>query len=97
VFDGSTYDEDEGFDDSNCFYYGLYYYWNNAKTEVAGYVGSGESLKGAACIQGDDETSELTEFLDGFGVEVYVDDGGWSPAYLFDFFMPGSTIEYIGE
>lgn len=97
VFDGSTYDEDEGFEDSNCFYYNLYYYWNDAKTEAAGYVGSGESLRGPARIQGDDETSELTEFLDGFGVEVYTNDGGWGPAYLFDFFMPGSTIEYIGE
>ena len=98
VFDGSTYDPDEGFDNTNCFYYNLYYYWNDDRTEVVGLVGSGDSLRGAARFQGDDETSELTEVLDGFGVEVYSNGGsGWVPAYLYDFVMPGSKIVYLGE
>ena len=98
VFDGSTYDPDEGFSSENCFYYNLYWYWNDARTEAAGYVGSGESYTGAARFQGDDETSLLTEVVDGFGVMVYANDGsGWAPAYLFDFFMPGSEITFVGE
>lgn len=98
VFDGSTYDPDDGFDSSNCFFYNLYWYWNDARTEAAGLIGSGDSRKGAARFQGDDATSLLTEVVDGFGVYVYENrDGGWYDAYLYDFAMPGAEIVYLGD